>query len=191
MSIQRNQDKRFTFQDFLSWDEDHRYEIFDGVPVLLASPTTKHQGIVSFLTIELGFYLKGSACRIFPSPFAVRFSEVDDDEHADNVFEPDISIVCRKNQLDQYGCKGAPSLIIEVLSPSTSKNDRLKKYNAYQKFGVGEYWIADPLNETVEVYVLDNKVYKRWNMYGREDIIKSWQFEGVEIVGEEMFAYGE
>jgi len=191
MSIQRNEDKHFTFQDFLSWDDGSRYEIIDGVPVLLATPTTKHQGVVSFLTIEFGLYFKGKECRIFPSPFTVRFSEVDDYEHADNVFEPDISIVCHKNQLDQYGCKGAPSLVIEVLSPSTSRNDRIKKYNAYQKFGVTEYWIVDPLNETVEIYVLDEGAYKRWNAYGREDMIQSKQFESLEIAGEEMFSYGE
>lgn len=191
MSIQKNEDKHFTFQDFLSWDEGNRYEIFDGVPVLLASPTTKHQGGVSFLTIEFGTHFKGKHCRIFPSPFTVRFSEIDDYENADNVFEPDVSIVCNKEQLDQYGCKGAPSLVVEVLSPSTSRNDRIKKYNAYQKFGVREYWIVDPLNETVEIYILDEGIYKRWNVYGREDVIKSKQFDILEIAGEEMFSYGE
>ncbi len=191
MSIQRNEDKHFTFQDFLSWDEGSRYEIFDGVPVLLASPTTKHQGVVSFLTIEFGMYFKGKDCRIFPSPFTVRFSEVDDFENADNVFEPDVSIVCNKEQLDQFGCKGAPSLVVEVLSPSTSRNDRIKKYNTYQKFGVSEYWIVDPSNETVEIYVLDEGIYKRWNVYGREDVIKSKQFDSLEIAGEDMFSYGE
>lgn len=85
----------------------------------------------------------------------------------------------------------ASSLVIEVLSPSTSRNDRIKKYNAYQKFGVNEYWIVDPLNETVEVYVLDEGTYRRWNAYGREDLIHSKQFESIEFTGEEMFSYDE
>lgn len=191
MSIQRNENKHYTFQDFLSWDEGSRYEIFDGVPVLLASPTTKHQGVVSFLTIAFGMYFKGEKCRVFPSPFTVRFSDIDDYDNADNVFEPDLSIICNKHQLDKFGCQGAPKLIVEVLSPSTSRNDRIQKYNAYQKFGVPEYWIVDPLNETVEVYVLDGGIYQRGNVYGREDVIKSHQFEHLEIIGEEMFSYGE
>lgn len=191
MSIQRDEDKHFTFQDFLSWDEAQRYEIIDGVPVLHAAPTTKHQGIVSFLTIDFGINLKDKECRVFPSPFTVRFSEDEDYDNADNVFEPDISIICNKAQLDQFGCKGAPNLVIEVLSPSTSRNDRVKKYNTYQKFGVTEYWIVDPLNETVEIYVLDEGTYMRWNAYGREDTIKSNQFEDIAIVGDDMFSYGE
>lgn len=126
MSIQSSGDKPVTLQDYLSWDEAHRYEIIDGVPILLTLPTTKHQGIISFLTIEFGMNLKDQACRVFPSPFTVRFSEEADYDNADNVFEPDISIVCHKDQLDRFGCKGAPNLVIEVLSPSTSRNDRVK-----------------------------------------------------------------
>jgi Uma2 family endonuclease len=116
---------------------------------------------------------------------------VDDYDNADNVFEPDFTIVCTNNQLDEYGCKGAPSLVIEVFSPSTSRNDRIKKYNTYQKFGVFEYWIVDPLNETVEIYVLDDGTYRRGNVYGREDVIKSHQFGDLEVVREDMFSYGE
>ena len=191
MSIQGSDDKHFTFRDFLSWDEGRRYEIYDVVPVLLASPTTKHQGVVSFLTMEFGMHFKGEECRVFPSPFTVRFSDVNDYDNADNVFEPDLTIVCNKNQLDEYGCKGAPSLVVEILSPSTSRNDRIKKYNVYQKFGVPEYWIVDPLNETVEIYVLDGGTYRRGSVYGREDVITSHQFGDLEVVGEDMFSYGE
>lgn len=191
MVTQRNENKRCTFQDLLSWDDNSRYEIFDGVPIMLATPTTKHQGIISYLTTEFNIFFKGQTCRVFPSPFTIRLSEADDYDHADNVFEPDISIVCNKNQLDQHGCKGAPNLIVEVLSPSTSRNDRVKKYNTYQRFGVYEYWIIDPLNETVEIYILDNGTYKRWNAYGREDTISSGQFESFEIKAEDMFSYSE
>ena len=189
LSTQRDENKHFTFQDLLLWDEGKRYEIFDGEPLLLATPSTKHQGIISFLTTEFNIHLRGKEYRVFPSPFSVRFSESDDYEHADNVFEPDISIVCNLNQLDQYGCKGAPNLVIEVLSPSTSRNDRVKKYNTYQRFGVHEYWVIDPANETVEIYILENGVYQRWNVYGREDVITSKQFEELAISAEDMFSY--
>lgn len=189
LSIQRDKNNHYTFQDYLKWDDEKRYEIFDGEPVLLATPIPKHQGIISYLTAEFHIHLRGKDCKAIPSPFAVRFSENDDYNHADNVFEPDITIICDKNRLDQYGYMGAPSLIIEVLSPSTAKNDRVKKYNTYQRFGVFEYWIIDPSNETVEIYMLEDGVYQRWNAYGREDTISSRQFESFEVSAENMFTY--
>ncbi|WP_179865491.1 MULTISPECIES: Uma2 family endonuclease [unclassified Bacillus (in: firmicutes)] len=191
MEINRNEERGYTFQDYLSSPEGSRYEIYDGEPVLLAAPTTKHQGIVSFLTTEFGIYLKGKECRVFVSPFCVRFSELKDYERADNVYEPDLSIIFNKSQIDQHGCKGAPNLIVEVLSPSTARNDRLKKYNTYQKHGVSEYWIVDPINETIEIHALENSVYRLWNVYSREDVITSKQFEDLQISGEETFSYGE
>ncbi|MFX3625103.1 MAG: Uma2 family endonuclease [Ectobacillus sp.] len=189
MSIQRDENSRYTFQDYIKWDEGERYEIMDGELVMLATPTRKHQGIVSFLTTSFNMHFHGNKCKVYPAPFSVRFSEADDYDHADNVFEPDISIVCNKDQLDEYGCKGAPSLIVEVLSPSTAKNDRVKKYNSYQKFGVKEYWIVDPVNETVEVYVLEDGIYQRWNAFGIEDAISSKQFEYLEVSAEDLFTY--
>ena len=91
--------------------------------------------------------------------------------------------------LTNTGYKGAPNLVIEVLSPSTSRNDRVKKYNTYQRFGVHEYWIIDPANETVEIYVLENGIYQGWNVYGMEDVITSKQFEELAISAEDMFSY--
>lgn len=78
-------------------DEGKGYEIFDGEPILLATSSTKQQGIISFLTTEFIIYLGRKKCRVFPSSFSVRFSESDDYNHADNVFEPDISIPSPRN----------------------------------------------------------------------------------------------
>ncbi|WML55139.1 Uma2 family endonuclease [Neobacillus sp. PS3-12] len=189
MDIQRNESERYTFQDYLQWDDGKRYEIIDGEPILLAAPGRKHQGIVSFLTTEFNLYLRDKNCKVYPSPFSVRFSETDDFNEADNVFEPDFSIVRNPSQLDEYGCKGAPDLVVEVLSPSTSRNDRVKKYNTYQRYGVKEYWIIDPYNETVEIYSWHEGTYQRWNAYGREDTITSRQFSDLSIIAEDMFSY--
>lgn len=142
-----------------------------------------------FLSSIFFTYFKDKSCKVYASPFTVCFSETEDYDHADNVFEPDLSVICNMNQLDEHGCKGAPSLIVEILSPSTSKNDRVRKYNTYQRFGVKEYWIVDPSNETVEIYAWMDGVYQRWNAYGREDTISSNQFTDFEIKGEEMFSY--
>lgn len=189
MNIQRNENRRYSFQDYLQWDDGIRYEIIDGEPVMLAAPTTKHQGIVSFLVTEFNILLRGSSCKVYPAPFAVRFSKTDDYDHADDVYEPDISIICDRNRLDDRGYKGAPTLIVEILSPSTSKNDRVRKYNMYQLFGLKEYWIVDPLNETIEIYEWVDGSFQRWNAYGREDEISSIQFENLNMRAEEIFSY--
>ena len=83
--------------------------------------------------------------------------------------EPDISVVCDSDKLDEIGCKGAPDLIIEILSPSTQRHDRVTKFNLYQEAGVREYWIVDPMSRTVQVYVLENGLFRVVESYSAED----------------------
>ena len=70
--------------------------------------------------------------------------------------EPDISVVCDHDKLDRHGCKGAPDLVVEVLSPSTQRHDRLVKLDLYQRAGVREYWILSPEERTAQVFLLQN-----------------------------------
>lgn len=96
--------------------------------------------------------------------------------------EPDISVVCDKNKLDEHGCKGAPDLIIEILSPSTQRHDRLVKLGLYQKAGVREYWVISPGEQTVQVMLRDNVgVFQLRELYGREDVAKVNVLEGCFI----------
>ena len=114
-------------------------------------------------------------CRIFASPFAVRLFERKSDKPKDvsTVVEPDISVICDRNKLDKHGCKGAPDLIAEVLSPSTQRHDQLVKLNLYQRAGVKEYWIADPENKTVRVMLLTSDgIFQIHEVYQREDVAK-------------------
>lgn len=73
--------------------------------------------------------------------------------------EPDITVVCDPSKLDDIGCKGAPDLVMEILSPSTQRHDKLTKFNLYQRAGVPEYWIVDPTNRSVQVFVLEDGHY--------------------------------
>ena len=84
-------------------------------------------------------------------PFGVRLFEKDGDvpDDVDTVVEPDISVICDKNKLDKHGCKGAPDMVIEVLSPSTLRHDRFVKLALYQQAGVREYWVVEPETRTV------------------------------------------
>ena len=86
--------------------------------------------------------------------------------------EPDISVVCDPSKLDDIGCKGAPDLVMEILSPTTQRHDRFTKFNLYQQAGVQEYWIVDPASRSVQVFVLDNGHYVAKDYGTSEDTLK-------------------
>lgn len=165
---------RFTFADVLTWDEDERVEIIDGEAILMAPLTTTHQLISMELSRQFANYLEGKKCLAIPAPFAVRLFEKDGDspEDVDTMVEPDISIICDRDKLDKYGCKGAPDMVVEILSPSTRRHDRLVKLGLYQRAGVREYWIVDPENEAVQVLTLSNGLLLPHEDYGRADVAK-------------------
>ena len=155
------EETRYTFADALTWGEDERIEIIDGEAFMMAPPSRAHQEVVTALVAQLYDYLKGKKCKVYAAPFAVRLFEENGDrpEDVDTLVEPDISVVCDPSKLDDAGCKGAPDLVIEILSPSTTRHDRFIKFNLYQRAGVREYWIVDPVGKTVQVFVLENGRY--------------------------------
>lgn len=151
----------YTLADVLAWDEKERCELISGVPVMMSPPVRVHQKIISELNRQLGNYLKGKTCEVYPAPFAVRLFEQQNEspETVDTLVEPDISVICDPAKLDDIGCKGAPDLIIEVLSPSTQRHDRVTKFNLYQRAGVREYWIVDPAKKDAQSFVLEDGHY--------------------------------
>ncbi len=154
-------EKHHTLADTLAWDEQDRIELIYGDPVMMAPPTRVHQKAVSEFNRQLGNNLDGKKCEVYPSPFAVRPLECDGDcpENVDTMVEPDITVVCDPSKLDDIGCKGAPDLVMEILSPSTSRHDRFVKFNLYQRAGIREYWIVDPTDKSVQVFLLENGYY--------------------------------
>lgn len=156
------QEQCYTFADLLSWDDNTRYELYDGVPMALASPSNVHQLICAELLRQLTNYLLGKRCKAFPAPFDVRPFEEEDDapEDVSVVVQPDISVVCDPDKTDGHGCKGAPDMVIEVTSPSTARYDKLLKFNLYQRAGVREYWIVDPAARMVSVFILKDGRYQ-------------------------------
>lgn len=99
-----------------------------------------------------------------------------------NVVEPDITIVCDNSKLDDKGCKGSPDLIVEILSPSSVKIDRVDKLNKYEKAGIKEYWIVEPEQKLVSVFLLQsNDRYGRPEMYTNDDKIQVSIFPELEI----------
>jgi len=158
---------KYTYADYLTWPEDERWEIIDGIPYMQAAPTPVHQEILMELSKQFAVYLTGKPCKVYPAPFCVRLLEGDEkkNEGINKVVEPDISIVCDKSKIDEKGCNGAPDLIVEVMSPSSIKKDRFIKFNKYEMAGVKEYWIVEPEGKIASVFVLQGN-----NRYGRPDV---------------------
>lgn len=182
--------KKYTFADYLSWNGEGRIEIMDGQIIMLAPPARIHQEISVALTSQLFVFLEGKNCKVYAAPFAVRLFELEDDtpEDVQTVFEPDISVICDKNKLDDHGCKGAPDMVVEILSPSTAKHDLLFKMLQYQQAGVKEYWIIDPANKTVQVFLNDGSAFRPHAVYTEADIAKVNVLQGCFVELSKVFA---
>ncbi|NLD50327.1 MAG: Uma2 family endonuclease [Clostridiaceae bacterium] len=175
------QDKSYSYVDYLTWNENERWEIIDGVPYMHAAPSRIHQEILMEISKQFAIYLTGKPCRIYPAPFCVRLDGKKDDEEK-NVVEPDITIVCDSSKLDERGCKGSPDMIIEIISPSSAKFDRFVKFNKYEKAGVKVYWVVEPEQKLVSIFTLQsNGRYGRPEMYTDEDKITVSIFPDLEI----------
>lgn len=161
------QDEKWTYRQYREWPDDERWEIIGGVVYDMSpAPTLRHQEILLELGRQFKNYLLDLPCKVFVAPFDVRFVEADEaNDDATNVVQPDIVVVCDRNKLDASGCVGAPDMVAEILSPSTSRKDRKEKFLLYERHGVKEYWIVDPAAQVVHVYRLGSD-----NRYGRPDI---------------------
>ena len=138
-----------TAEDYWALPEGVRAELIDGELWDLASPSRKHQEIVSALTTRITNHIasRNGACKVYPAPFAVNLFA---DEST--FVEPDVSVICDSEKLSDRGCEGAPDLVVEVVSPSNPEMDYISKLNLYREAGVREYWICDPQHERVLAY---------------------------------------
>lgn len=179
----------YTFADCLTWPENERIELIDGEAVLMSLPSTVHQKISGELFRQLANFLEGKKCEVFSAPFGVRLFEKDGDspENVDTMVEPDISVICDRDKLDRHGCKGAPDLIVEILSPSTQRRDRLIKLELYQRAGVREYWLVSPEEQTVQVLLFTNGLLLPYELYKKGDIAKVNVLEGCFLELEKVF----
>jgi Uma2 family endonuclease len=152
------EDQYYTYADWLEFDESVRAELIGGVLYMMAPPATNHQDVHRELFLQLGNFLKGKPCKVYSAPFAVRLFPKDDLSD-DTVVEPDIVVICDQTKIDKQGCRGAPDLVIEILSPSNIRHDRIVKFQKYLAAGVREYWVVDPDNRAVEVHILRDGGY--------------------------------
>ncbi|MFH2114288.1 MAG: Uma2 family endonuclease [Spirochaetota bacterium] len=143
----------FTYKDYVSWPDDERWEMVDGVPMAMAAPSVVHQRILMTLSIVFAAFLEGKACEVLVAPLDVLIPDGDeDDDDIDTVVQPDIMVFCDRDKLLEKYARGAPELVVEILSPSTSKWDQNDKFRRYERAGVREYWVIDPLGRWLCVY---------------------------------------
>ena len=190
MEAVNSENKLYTYEDVLEMSEDIRVELLDGEIYYMSSPTYPHQAIQAALIREFGNYLKGKKCRVIAAPFDIRLSATLFGNKDNTVFQPDLVIICDLSKLDKKNgsYRGAPDMVVEILSPSTYRRDRLLKFNKYQKSGVREYWIVDPHSMAVETYVLDEGALKQHGVYESEDKVSVQILDDCTIDLNDIFA---
>jgi len=179
---------KFTYEDYksLPFSETKRYELLGGELIMVPSPGFGHQRISWELEYQLSQYVREKQLGlVLDAPLDVVFGEGDERE----VVQPDILFISheRRKIIHEDEIRGAPDLIIEILSPSTADYDRHYKRTLYARYGVKEYWLVDPDSQTVEVLTLGAKGYRRSGLYRRDQVLRSPLLAGLEIPLEEIF----
>ena len=163
-----SQKQIYTETDYYNLPEDIRAELIDGQFYYQAAPSRIHQKILNAVNNTIYNYIKakGGSCEVYPSPFAVKLFN-----DRKTIVEPDISVICDRDKLTDKGCTGAPDWIIEIISPGNSSHDYIRKLNLYADAGVREYWIVNPIEQTIFVYYLEKDSFKA-TPYTFQDKIK-------------------
>lgn len=180
------ENKKVTFEEFLKIDEktDDYLEFIDGYIYNMASPSVAHQRIVSKLSVELGGHFKGKQCESIVSPFDI-FLKNETEKHR---VQPDLSIICEKSGFTENNYAGSPTLVVEVLSPSTASKDIITKMNLYMRFGIKEYWIVSPKNKEVQIYNFEDcQLKQELTTFRNNEILESNIFPNLKINLEEIF----
>lgn len=170
------QEKFYTVDDIYALPDGERAELIDGQIYYMAPPSRQHQDILSFLHLAIGNYIAGNdgECKVYPAPFAVFLFQNDS-----KYLEPDISVICNHDKLDDRGCNGAPDWIIEIVSPGSRVMDYYTKLSLYREAGVREYWIVDAMKQSILVYDMENSSSP--DIFSFTDTVKTKIYSNLEI----------
>ncbi len=176
---------QWRYADYLRLPDDgKRYEIIEGVLYVANAPGYDHQFTIAEITYHFQVFVREHKLgRVLNSPFEVHLSE------RSRPVQPDILVLTNEQQpppgTDFFD--GTPTLIVEVISPSSMRLDRHTKFDAYERAGVAEYWLADPKTRSVEVYVLSNSEYALLGQFTNEEMITSNVLAGLTIQTSTLF----
>jgi len=184
---QLDPNKTYSYADYLKWQIDEYVELIKGkVFKMSPSPSASHQRVSRNLSLELGIFLKGKTCQMFVAPFDVRLKRTEDDQIY-TVVQPDLCVICDPSKIDEKGCFGAPDLIVEIISPATSRKDVKDKFELYQEVGVTEYWVVEPLDKLVDVFILKEGKYALVKKYVFDDLVPVNILPGFSVDMKEVF----
>ena len=167
-------DDYYTYEEWAELDDGNRYELLGGEIIMMAPPSTRHQKISGEIFKQIAVYLDDKPCDVYSAPFGVRLHK-----KKDTAFQPDITVVCDPSKITEKGCVGAPDLIVEILSSSTARHDKITKFREYLRAGVKEYWIVNPEEKLVTAYRLKDGEYVA-DVYG-DDSAPAQVLPGCEI----------
>ncbi len=165
--------RRFTYADREEWDSNTRWELIDGHPYAMSSPNSIHQSILGELYVALRSHFKGSPCKVMLAPFEVKFTEYD-------VVQPDLMVSCG-DRLGYAYHEGAPDLVIEILSRSTLRHDRIRKLRLYAQHQVPEYWLVTQQPLIIEVLTYENGAFVTRGAYDQDSILLSPRFPSLRL----------
>jgi Uma2 family endonuclease len=183
-------DRHYTYADYLLWRFKERIELIRGKVFRMSpAPSSVHQSIVTVLVSSFHQFLKHNTCKVFPASFDVRLPGYpgEEDKDTETIVQPDITVICDLEKIDEKGCKGAPDLIVEVLSPNSVSKDLHEKYEVYEKAGVREYWVVHPVEKTIIAFILKNGKFQTSKPLTVGDQIFSMVLPGFSISLEEIF----
>ena len=164
MTVLKRDTHYHTYADYLTWSRSYGDELINGTAYVREppAPSRSHQGIVLELGRQAADALEGRSCHVYIAPFDVRLPKsTEEDDQVDTVVQPDVLIVSDLKKLDARGVRGAPDWVAEVLSPSTASHDQTVKLSAYERAGVREVWLIDPVDRTLTIYRLEAGSYGR------------------------------
>ena len=178
--------KKLTWDDIKDWPESAgRTEIVDGDLVIAPCPATRHQIICSYLGYELfTFIMRHRLGHIFTNAIHVIL-----DDHFQ--YEPDMCFICKSREeiIRERYISGPPDLAIEVISESNRTHDTVVKFRDYAKYGVLEYWLVDPRDETISTWALDGDSYTLLDRSGRGDTVATRVLPGLRLSPGALFEY--
>ena len=184
MTVLKRDTRYHTYADYLMWSGSYGDELVDGTAYVREPPAPSdwHQAIVLELGRQIANALEDKPCRVRIAPYDVRLpksTEVDD--QVDTVVQPDVLIVSDLKKLDARGMRGAPDWVAEVLSPSTARYDRTVKLSAYERAGVREVWLIEPIDRTLMIYRLAAGHYGRATLLALKGRTRITAVPGVTI----------
>ena len=166
--------KPLTFDDYRNWDDEQNWELVEGRPYLMSSPSSLHQMLSMSLILALGPHFQGQSCRLLHAPMDLKLSEMD-------VVQPDLMVVCDPSQIRAGHIEGPPRLVVEILSATTQRHDRVRKLNLYARTGVAEYWLVTPYPFMVEVLHNRQGVFSAVGAYTESDTLHSPGFPALRL----------